>query len=987
MLGAEIDPSFSRSFTTAHGEVAELLNQIKELHKSRGPANTTKPVRSDLQQTQQEFRRTELAANSLVTLLKRAAATVGGIFAFRKMFGLAKDWVTTFGEFEQGLANVRAVSGATAEEMEALAKAAKDLGATTAWTTKEVTDAQTLLAQAGYNVEETIAALPGLLNAASADQIDLATATDIITGTLKAFGMQAAESSRAADVLAYAAAATNTNILSMGEAMKYVAPVANALGYDIEQTSAAIGILSDANIKGSQAGTVLRGALSRLAKPTKAVQKVMDKLGFSAFDAQGKMLPLDEIIRRLNQSTEKLTDKERAAAITTIFGQEAMSGVLALMEQGPDRMRQLTNELYNSAGAAKQMADTRLDSLPGAFTLLKSAVEAAKISVGSKLAPEIRRLVDMATERIPEMVKRFEQTFDAMVQTPEWRTGDILDKLRISWNRLIAEPFHEWWVAEGRDFVGRIGDEIGSLLGKAISATVHKAFSFDGFGSLLAAGALAIPGAKIGRGAVSTVKMLKSLRSAGREAEKGVGGATSTIGLLARGLGMLSNPIGMAIAGIGVLTTGVLAFRKAQEDARRELLNMDDTLRSAFRDYSSIEEHYQRTNDLIAEYDELKRIISDSKTPAEELAAARERLHEVEQELIALNPDILRAEDAKSESFREQLDLVQRLNETQREMARRELEKTVIESLHNLPSLEQEYAKLTENLAKYDKAYNQAREAYVQYREFVEQHQKIVNDSSLSYDEQVQKLRELSDHIRELTGRDYGGNWANMLHDMQQYYESFEKNYEKWVQTQHDLQSVEQSFQALYDAQRKLIELDLGGNIEEQAKKYKELTESEKRRFDEALAKIDELNHKLEHLPSSKKISVEVLYDQSRGIVGVPDIIRQRYNLPSFSSMRQYAEGGIATRPSIFGEAGPEIAIPLRDTPRSRQLLDLADRLIGGDRDRPVIQATFSPNITVSGGDPGVESRVREAVRMSYEDFRAFMERFIREERRLSFGG
>lgn len=986
MLGANIDPSFSRSFTSAHGEIAGLLDQARELHKSRGPANTTRSVRTDLQHTQQEFRRTESAANHLGTMLKRTAAMVGGIFAVRRIFGAAKDWVGAFGEFDQGLANVRAVSGATAEELQALSKSARELGATTAWTAKEVTDAQTLLAQAGYSVQETIAALPGLLNAASADQIDLATATDIVAGTLKAFGMQAAEATRAADVMAYAASATNSDIAGLGEAMKYVAPVANALGYNIEQTSAAIGLLSDANIKGSQAGTVLRGALARLAKPAKAAQKVMDELGFSAFDAQGKMLPLDEIIGRLNQSTSKLTDQERAAAITAIFGQEAMSGILALMEQGPDRMRKLTNELYKSAGAAKEMADTRLDSLPGSIVILKSAVEAAKISIGSKLAPEIRKLVDMAAERLPEMVRRFERTWDAMIQAPEWKSGDIFDKLQIAWRRIIAEPFNEWWNAEGRDFVSRVGNEVGSLLGKAISATVGKALSFDGLGSLLATGVLAVPGMKVGRGVATTVKTIKNLGSAGNDAAKGVGSTASSAGLLARSLGLLANPIGLTISGIGILTAGVLAYRKAQEDARRELLNMDDALRSAFRDYRSVDEHYQRTSDLIAEYDRLQAAISDSSISADELAEARERLQEVEQELIALNPEILRAEDAKSDRFREQLDLAQQLNSMQREMARRELEKTVLDSQHKLPQLEREYAELTSNLAKYDEEYNKARESYVQYREFVENHQKIVNDSSLSYDQQTQRLHRLADEIQKLTGQDYRNNWANLMADMQGFYKSFDSNYEKWVQTQNDLRDAEQSFQALYDAQRQLIEMDLGGTLEDQAKKYDDLTVAEKRRFDEALAAVDELNRKLEHLPTSKKINVEVLYDQSRGIIGVPETIRQQYKLPSFR-MQQFGDGGIATRPSIFGEAGPEIAIPLRDTPRSRQLLDLADRMIGGDRGRPIIHATFSPNITVSGGDPRVESRVREAVRLSYEDFRSYMERYIREKRRLSFGG
>jgi len=181
--------------------------------------------------------------------------------------------------------------------------------------------------------------LPGLLNMASADQIDLALATDIAAGTIKAFSLEAEESTRVADVLALAASATNSDIAGIGEAMKYVAPVSQALKIDLEQTAAAFGALSDANIKGSQAGTVLRAGLARLANPAKSARKVMDSLGFSAFDAQGNMVPLYEMIGRLQKGTEKLSDKDRSAAIATIFGQEAMSGFLALMEQGPERLK------------------------------------------------------------------------------------------------------------------------------------------------------------------------------------------------------------------------------------------------------------------------------------------------------------------------------------------------------------------------------------------------------------------------------------------------------------------------------------------------------------------------------------------------------------------------------------------------------------------------------------------------------------------------
>ena len=323
-----------------------------------------------------------------------------------------KDTMTTFMDFEQGLSNVQAVSQATAEELAILRDEAKRLGAETAWSAVQVTEAQTLLAQAGFTVQETIAALPGLLDMASAEGMDLADATDIAAGTLRAFGLAAEEATHVADVLALSATATNSDIAGLGEAMKYVGPAANALGVDLEQTAAAIGMLSNANIKGSQAGTTLRAALTRLAKPSKEAADLMRSLGFNAFDSSGRMLPLHEVIANLQKSTAGLTEQQRANAMATIFGQEAMSGMLALVEQGPEALKELTDSLYTADGAAKQMAETKLDNLAGAITILQSAVEGMKIELGERLAPYARQFVDWLTPKIPIITDKIVELVD-----------------------------------------------------------------------------------------------------------------------------------------------------------------------------------------------------------------------------------------------------------------------------------------------------------------------------------------------------------------------------------------------------------------------------------------------------------------------------------------------------------------------------------------------------------------------------------------------
>ena len=317
-------------------------------------------------------------------------------------FGIGTS-IKTFANFEKGLSNVKAVTGATRSEMQTLKGTAKDLGASTAWSAVQVTQAEELLGQAGFSVQETVSALPGLLSLASAGDLDLAAATDIASGTLRAFNLSATDSAHVADVLALSASATNSDVTDLGESMKYCAPVSQSLGISLEDTAAAAGLLSNANIKGSQAGTILRATLARLASPTKESSKLMKKYGINAFDTNGKMKPLSAVVDNLNSSLGKLTSQQRANVISTIFGTESMSGVLALMNQGGQSLGSLSQKLKDANGASKEMADTKLDNLSGQWTILKSAVEGAQIELGEKLAPYAKQFVSWITAKMPQI--------------------------------------------------------------------------------------------------------------------------------------------------------------------------------------------------------------------------------------------------------------------------------------------------------------------------------------------------------------------------------------------------------------------------------------------------------------------------------------------------------------------------------------------------------------------------------------------------------
>ena len=295
-------------------------------------------------------------------------------------------------EFESAMSKVKAISGATGDSFKKLNDQALQLGQDTAFSAKEAADGMENLASAGFSVTEIMQSMPGMLDMAASSGLDVATASDIAASSLRGFGLEASQSGHVADVLAKAAADTNANVTDMGEALKYAAPPAHALGMSIEEVSAAIGIMSNSGIKGSQAGTTLRGSLIALASPTDVAITRMKQLGFEAFDAKGKMLPFKDVIDRLKTSTNKLTQEKKADALATIFGKEALSGMMTLIEAGPDKIDTLTESFKASDGAAKKMAETMQDNAKSSVEQMLGSLETAGIKITQAVAPTIRKL-------------------------------------------------------------------------------------------------------------------------------------------------------------------------------------------------------------------------------------------------------------------------------------------------------------------------------------------------------------------------------------------------------------------------------------------------------------------------------------------------------------------------------------------------------------------------------------------------------------------
>lgn len=331
--------------------------------------------------------------------------------------GLGTAAVKTTSDFESAMSKVSAISGATGSDLDALNQKAQEMGAKTKFSATESAEAFTYMAMAGWKTEDMLQGIDGIMALAAADGLDLATTSDIVTDALTAFGLSADDSGHFADVLAAAASNANTNVSLLGESFKYAAPVAGALGYSAEDTAIALGLMANAGIKGSQGGTALRSSLSRLIKPTDDVAALMEQYGLSMTNADGSMKSLGEVMEMLRTKMGGLSEAEQAQVAATLFGQEAMSGMLAVINASDSDYEKLTSAIYGADGAAQQMADTMLDNLSGQLTLLKSALEGLAIQFGEILMPYIKQFVQWLQNLIQKLQ---EMTPEQKEQIVKW---------------------------------------------------------------------------------------------------------------------------------------------------------------------------------------------------------------------------------------------------------------------------------------------------------------------------------------------------------------------------------------------------------------------------------------------------------------------------------------------------------------------------------------------------------------------------------------
>lgn len=556
---------------TAAKGTESASTKMQQSQKKVGDAakqSSDKTKESWEQSNQKSVSSTESACSKMAGLVKKSAVVIGvaSVAAAKKTIDVGKS-------FEAGMSEVQAISGASGKDLERLSSKAKQMGATTKFSATESATALKYMAMAGWKTNQMVSGLAGVMNLAAASGEDLGTVSDIVTDSMTAFGLKANQSGHFADVLAKASSSSNTNVGLMGETFKYVAPLAGSMGYSIEDTATAIGLMANAGIKGSQAGTSLRSILTRLVKPPKDAAAALSELGISTTNADGSMKPLRQTMSELREKFSGLTESQKSQYASSIAGQEAMSGLLAIVSASDSDFNKLQKAIDNSSGAAKKQADIMNNNLQGALYELGSAAEAVGIGIYEDIKEPLTKAVKVGTTQVSALASKLKKGgIKEVVPKSAVNTVQNLGKVamvagkggvtvlstatKVLGNNLeIALPL-------ATSFVGAIAGY--KAFKTASDAVTTFSTALSALNTLEKANAITLVAQQGGLTALQTVVGIFTGKISLATAATGAFNATCTA---------LGGPIGLGIVAVGALAAGVTAYALTQKRAKTEAEN------------------------------------------------------------------------------------------------------------------------------------------------------------------------------------------------------------------------------------------------------------------------------------------------------------------------------------------------------------------------------------------------------------------------------
>lgn len=556
---------------TAAKGTESASTKMQQSQKKVGDAakqSSDKAKESWEQSNQKSVSSTESACSKMAGLVKKSAVAIGvaSVAAAKKTIDVGKS-------FEAGMSEVQAISGASGKDLERLSNKAKEMGATTKFSATESATALKYMAMAGWKTNQVVSGLAGVMNLAAASGEDLGTVSDIVTDSMTAFGLKANQSGHFADVLAKASSSSNTNVGLMGETFKYVAPLAGSMGYSIEDTATAIGLMANAGIKGSQAGTSLRSILTRLVKPPKDAAAALSELGISTTNADGSMKPLRQTMSELREKFSGLTESQKSQYASSIAGQEAMSGLLAIVSASDSDFNKLQKAIDNSSGAAKKQADIMNNNLQGALYELGSAAEAVGIGIYEDIKEPLTKAVKVGTTQVSALASKLKKGgIKEVVPKSAVNTVQNLGKVAmvagkggvtvLSTATKVLGNNLEIALSLATSFVGAIAGY--KAFKTASDAVTTFSTALSALNTLEKANAITLVAQQGGLTALQTVVGIFTGKISLATAATGAFNATCTA---------LGGPIGLGIVAVGALAAGVTAYALTQKRAKTEAEN------------------------------------------------------------------------------------------------------------------------------------------------------------------------------------------------------------------------------------------------------------------------------------------------------------------------------------------------------------------------------------------------------------------------------
>lgn len=956
-LNGKIDPRLMRTFDDLSKDVTGLEKDLGELRRTKGFDKMTR----DAEDAQGAFKELREDAKEFGEIFERTLQFTGAHKIITTVGDMFSNMVGEVGALDDSIHQMGAATGATVEEMAEFKDISQEIYR------ENLGEGFNDIASALVNVRK--------VTGQTGDELEKTTKNALIMRDT--FGHDINESVRSADMLMRQFGMTSDqayNLMAQGsqkgldktgellDTINEFSPQFSALGFTANQMFDFFGagleagawnldkvgdLVKEFDNRLKDAGdTANRDALAELFAPDD-----LDDFAIALMKGTTKSTEYMELLQHVSKDTAKeLVKNLKKGGKDAATSMEALAVIMGESEQ---MLVGLSDGSVKGADAFQAVL-TRLAAI-------EDPIKRQTLGIAI-MGTQYEDLGQKVVNSLTTVNSEFDKTTDTMKQIEEVRYSSVTKDIQKLGRELMDE------------LIIPIGEDLMPVLQNLVAwASENK----DVIKSL----ALAVPAGMLTKNAVS---MGKDFAKVG----KSLLGTTGNVGKFGGAIGLLTNPVGLAVGAVGALTLGVIAYKRHQEEARQELIHMGDALNSAYDDYTAVDTQTRKTRDLITEYDRLMNKINDVQTPAEELTEARRKLSNVEQELIDLNPEILRAEDAKSNSFREQLGLADQINQSRSEMQRRELEMSVMEGQEDLPRLAEEYDQLNKKLVDNKEIYMDALREQAKFSEYWKQQQDIVNNPAFSDADENEKLGELVAKIYAETGQDFSRRTAEIYNHAEEMRGLVESSGDAANKAQEELLETEKSFQSLYDNQRKLIELDLGASIDEQAAKYAELSDAEKKRFDAAMQDLSELNRAMDMIPDAKQVNVELIWQQTGAI---PD-----FSTPAGKKLKQiqlrdpgfegYADGGIITSPELawVGEGGDrEFIIPDNNSPRSHALYAAAGEALGYDRGGSTFAPVFSPQITVQGNAD--KEVIRQVVSESQRDFELKMRRYYQQQQRVGF--